>query len=199
MLTFGGRLAATVYSADAGGVTARPSEGFGTSDAGYPYLPNVTYDTPDPLPWTVDISLRDVGARLGYAGTVTDVRVSAAGPSGRVAEIVLDGSAGPRPIPGRTFASRLGLRSTLFTAAVGTAAIAPTPPPEADGPVDQLLPDDAAGLGATLATPPQSVSLDPLAAARYPDPRSYAPRTHPSSEPTLRTQRRGSRSRSSGR
>ena len=41
--------------------------------------------------------------------------------------MILDGDAGPRPVAGRTFASQLGLRSTLFSATVG-AATAPTSP-----------------------------------------------------------------------
>jgi stage II sporulation protein D len=82
VLTHSGALAATVYSSDAGGVTALPSEGFGTSDAGYPYLTTVAYDTPDPLPWSVAVALADVAARFGYAGALTDVHVSSSRTSG---------------------------------------------------------------------------------------------------------------------
>ena len=74
-------LATTVYSADAGGITATPLEGFG-SDTTYPYLQVVRYDTPDPLPWRAEVALSDVASRFGYPGSVTDVKIGQAGPSG---------------------------------------------------------------------------------------------------------------------
>ncbi|CAN5711784.1 hypothetical protein BH20ACT2_BH20ACT2_25300 [soil metagenome] len=151
VVTFGGRLAAAVYSADAGGITATTLEGFGTPDGVYPYLQPVRYDTPDPLPWHVEVSLADVGARTGYPGTVTAVTVSATGPSGRPLEMTLDGDQGPRVVPGLAFARALGLRSNLFTATLRSAATAPPPPPPAGA--LQAFPDGAAAF-ATPAAPP---------------------------------------------
>lgn len=158
VVTYGGQLASSVYSADAGGISATTFEGFGTPDGAYPYLTTVRYQTPDPLAWQVSISLGDLANRFNYRGTVTDVRVSQAGPSGRALEVVLDGSAGPMAVPGRTFASRLSLRSTLFTPAVGTAAVAPVPPPDI-GLVEQALPDDAAAIAAAVAAGPKADAL----------------------------------------
>ncbi|MGH9136580.1 MAG: SpoIID/LytB domain-containing protein, partial [Acidimicrobiales bacterium] len=144
VLTYGGQLASTVYSADAGGVTATPSEGFGTSDGAYPYLTTVRYATPDPRPWQVDVALSDVADRVGYPGTVTGVRVASAGPSGRALQVELDGDAGPRLVEGRAFAATLGLRSTLFTPVVGAAATAPQPPAPLDPATLQAFPDAVA-------------------------------------------------------
>jgi SpoIID/LytB domain protein len=148
---YGGGLASTVYSADAGGISATTLEGFGTPDGMYPYLTTVRYDTPDPLPWHLEVSLRDVAARLGYAGRLDQVSISEAGPSGRALRVTLDGSSGTADVDGRQFAASLGLRSTLFTPSVGMAAAAPAPPPAATEPV-QLLPDDAAALHDAAAT-----------------------------------------------
>lgn len=145
VVTYGGALASTVYSADAGGISANTLEGFGTPDGVYPYLTTVRYDTPNPLPWHLQVSLSDVASRVGYPGTLRSVSIGQAGPSGRALTMTLDGSAGSAAVDGRQFASELGLRSTLFTPVVGSADAAPPPPPPASGPV-QVLPDDAAGL-----------------------------------------------------
>lgn len=142
----GRRLAATVYSANGGGSSATTEEGFGTPSAGYPYLRPAPYPTKDIFAWTVKIALRDLGGRLGYRGTVTGVRVSAAGPSGRALQVTLDGSRGARSYPGLEFRRALALRSTLFTARIGSAAVAPPPPPPPDGgPAIQALPEEAGG------------------------------------------------------
>jgi stage II sporulation protein D len=154
VLTYGGALAASVYSADAGGVSATPLEGFGTPDGTYPYLTTVRYDTPDPLPWSLDVALADLAGRFGYRGTVTGVRISQAGPSGRALEVTLDGSDGPMVVPGRRFASGLGLRSTLFTPTVGAAASAPPAPVADPAFAEQAFPDDGAALAAALLEPP---------------------------------------------
>src|SRR5207248_3679877 len=114
VVTYQGTLASTVYSADAGGFTATTLEGFGTADGAYPYLQVVRYDTPDPLPWRAEVALSHIANRFGYSGTLTNVAIGQAGPSGRALQVTLDGSAGPEAVDGRSFASRLGLRSTLF-------------------------------------------------------------------------------------
>ena len=154
VVTYGGALAASVYSADAGGVSATTFEGFGTPDGTYPYLTTVRYDTPDPLPWTVDVALDDVARRFRYAGSVTGLRITQAGPSGRALEVTIDGSAGPMAVPGRQFASGLGLRSTLFTPTVGSASSVPTAPAADAGFTEQALPDDAAALADAVAAAP---------------------------------------------
>ncbi|HUP71188.1 MAG TPA: SpoIID/LytB domain-containing protein [Acidimicrobiales bacterium] len=145
----GKSLAATVYSANGGGSSAATEEGFGTPGGGYPYLRPAPYPTQDPFTWTVKVALRDVGRRLGYRGTVTGVRVSSAGPSGRALQVTLDGSSGARSYPGLSFRRTLSLRSTLFTARVETAAVAPPPPPPPEGgPAIQSLPGETGGEGA---------------------------------------------------
>ena len=144
VVTYGGSLATTVYSADAGGITATPLEGFG-SDSTYPYLQVVRYDTPDPLPWRAEVALTDVGSRLSYPGSVTDVRIGQAGPSGRALQVTLDGSAGPLAVDGRMFASSLGLRSTLFQPTITTDDNVPPPPPSGDAGL-QALPEDAGAI-----------------------------------------------------
>ncbi|HEY2813937.1 MAG TPA: SpoIID/LytB domain-containing protein [Acidimicrobiales bacterium] len=142
VVTYGGALASTVYSADAGGITATTLEGFGSPDGAYPYLTVVRYNTPDPLPWRTEVSLTDIASRFGYQGTVSNVVVSQPGPSGRALQVTIDGSSGPAVVDGRQFASHLGLRSTLFQPTIGTDNN--PPPPPADGGAIQALPDDAA-------------------------------------------------------
>lgn len=129
VVVFGSRLASAVYSANGGGMSASSEEGFGTSGAGYPYLRPGPYTTRDPFPWTVRVALADVGRRFGYRGTVTDVRVSRTGPSGRALEVVVSGKHGALAVPGILFDAGLGLRSTLFTLRQEEAAVAPPPPP----------------------------------------------------------------------
>lgn len=144
VLVFGRAMISAVYSANGGGHSASRSEGFGVADdTSAPYLRPAPYPTKDPGPWSVTVALTDVGARLGYAGTVTDVRVSQTGPSGRALEVALDGSAGPKVVTGIAFDAALGLRSTLFTLRV-EAGVAPPPPPPAEEVVIQAPPEEAA-------------------------------------------------------
>lgn len=154
VLTFGRKLASAVYSANGGGHSATTEEGFGTPGDGYPYLRAATYQTTDPLPWSVTIALSDVASRLRYPGQVTDVRVGRAGPSGRAIEVILDGTAGPKAVTGLAFDAALGLRSTLFTLRVGTSDAPPPPPGEASD--AQVLPDEVA-----VATAPAPAAAVP--------------------------------------
>ncbi|MEX2659967.1 MAG: SpoIID/LytB domain-containing protein, partial [Acidimicrobiales bacterium] len=64
VLTFGRGLAVTVYSANGGGISATPEEGFGTASMNFPYLRAAPYTTRSPDPWRVDIGAADLGARL---------------------------------------------------------------------------------------------------------------------------------------
>src|SRR5439155_5675460 len=57
VVVYRGQLASTVYSANAGGTSATPEEGFGTSSAAYPYLRAAGYLTKNPRPWTVKVAL----------------------------------------------------------------------------------------------------------------------------------------------
>jgi hypothetical protein len=110
----------------------------------------------------VTVALSDVAARLGYPGTVSDVRITRTGPSGRALEVVLDGSAGPKPVTGLAFDAALGLRSTLFGLRV-EAGVAPPPPPPAEDAVIQAPPEEAAAVaavevpGATQSATPKAV------------------------------------------
>jgi SpoIID/LytB domain protein len=153
VLTHGGNLAATFYSASAGGHSATIQEGFGS---GYdiPYLPARPEPTDDIRPWNLEIALTDVAGRLGYPGTITDVRVDATGPSGRALAMTIVGDAGERPVDPQVFRRRLGLRSTFFAVRAAIAGEAPPPPP---APVeqDQLLTADATVT--EVASPPARV------------------------------------------
>jgi stage II sporulation protein D len=114
VLTYHGALAEAVYSANAGGITATPEEGFGPGHDDVPYLTPVTYSSPDPVSWHVEMGWSELGARAGYPGTLSTARVSRTGPSGRALEVTLDGDAGPLVVDGVSFADKLGLQSTLF-------------------------------------------------------------------------------------
>ena len=148
VVVFRSRLASAVYSSNGGGVSASRHEGFGTPEAddSHPYLRSAPYTTGDPRPWTVQVALADVAARLQYPGQVTDLRVLRTGPSGRAVEVLLDGTGGQRVVTGIAFDRALGLRSTLFTLQLATSDSPPPPPPEDDGGYLQALPDDVSTL-----------------------------------------------------
>ncbi|MEO7555219.1 MAG: SpoIID/LytB domain-containing protein [Acidimicrobiales bacterium] len=167
VLTYNGGLATTVYSADAGGVSATTLEGFGTDDGDrFPYLTTVHYDTPNPLPWRTEIALSDIASRFGYGGSLDSLTLGDQGPSGRALSVVLRGSNGETAVDGRQFASRLGLRSTLFTASIALVDTAP-PPPEEGGAL-QLFPDDGAGLQTAATTVPGAGGAAAAAHPRVP-------------------------------
>jgi len=151
VLAYQGSLAATVFSANAGGFTATPQEGFGPEAGDFPYLRAAPYSTYDPDPWSLTVSLADAASRLNYPGTLTSAAVSTTGPSGRALTVALLGSAGPASVSGVDLAASLGLRSTMFQLHDTVAAAAPAPPPPAQA--DQALPTDAAALEAAAATP----------------------------------------------
>jgi SpoIID/LytB domain protein len=155
VLTFGGRLASAVYSANGGGHSATREEGFGAAGGDYPYLRAAPYETKDPMPWTVVVGLGDLAAHLDHVAT-TGASIAQAGPSGRALAVTLDGPAGPRTVAGRAFAAALGLRSTMFT--LRLAAVDKAPPPLAGGTALQDAPDD---LGAGSAA---DVTAGPLVA-----------------------------------
>lgn len=154
VLQYNGALATAVYSANAGGTTATPQEGWGGGAGGEPYLRAAPYPTGDPMPWTVDVAPADIGARFGYPGTVAGARVSNAGPSGRALEVTLEGSAGEQKVDGLSFANKLSLRSNLFVFRAAQADVAPAPPPE--------------GLSSIQALPSTSDIFQPLVEAPLP-------------------------------
>jgi SpoIID/LytB domain protein len=148
VLVYGGGFASAVYSANGAGVSATPSEGFGTPDAAYPYLRAVPYETHSPETWQVRIALTDLAGRLAYRGAISDVRPASVGPSGRATSVTISGSAGDKTLPALSFAGALGLRSTKWAVHVEQAA-APPPPPAAE--LIQTLPDDVPTTPTTAA------------------------------------------------
>ena len=114
VVLFQGALAEAVYSANAGGISATPEEGFGRREADHPYLKPVRYPTQNPDPWEVRIGLAELAARFGYPGSAERVVVTRTGLSGRALEVTFIGSAGSQGVEGRRFAETLNLRSTLF-------------------------------------------------------------------------------------
>jgi SpoIID/LytB domain protein len=157
VVTYGGGLASTVYSANAGGFSATAPEGFGMGSPNYPYLKAAPYTTSDPDPWTVKIALTDLATRFGAAGPLQGAHVAQAGPSGRALSVSLDGPGG-RVVDAHQFAAGLGLKSTLFGLRIEQADVAPAPPAPADliqVPPDQLTPP--------VDPPPPSIAdLGPL-------------------------------------
>jgi stage II sporulation protein D len=115
VLTYGGKLAATFYSASGGGTIATPEEGFGGGSSQQPYLRAGSYPTGDVLAWTVRMPLGEVARRVGYGGTPRGVTVTRVGASGRALEVTVDGSSGPLRVGGPKFDAALGLKSTFFT------------------------------------------------------------------------------------
>jgi stage II sporulation protein D len=143
VVTYGGGLASALYSANAGGFSATPAEGFGLGSPNIPYLKAAPYTTSNPDPWTVKIGLTDLAARFGAAADVTGAHVAQAGPSGRALTISLDSPTAPKLVDAHAFASGLGLKSTLFTLRTDQEAAAPAPPAPGDliqVPPDQLAP-----------------------------------------------------------
>lgn len=185
VLTYGRQLASAVYSANGGGHSASREEGFGTpaGDGSAPYLRPAPYPTRDLHPWTVAVALDTVAARLGYRGTLTNVTASRTGPSGRVVEVLLDGAAGPKPVPGITFDAALGLKSTLFTLRLDTSAVPTEPPPPEEG--IQAPPEEAAGAPApTLASTDTTAPRDRASRGRAVDRIEVDPTAPPSAGDT---------------
>jgi SpoIID/LytB domain protein len=157
VVVFGKQMASTVYSANAGGFSATPTEGFGPAASDVPYLPASPYETHDLFPWTVRVGLPDLAARFQYAGAVSAVRISKAGPSGRATEVTLDGDKGSMAVDARKFAAQLGLRSTFFSLGLEAAAAAPAPPAPAD--LIQVPPQDVAEASGSTAPVDDEVPL----------------------------------------
>jgi len=164
VLTYDGSLVEALYSANAGGVTATPEEGFGAESNGQPYLRPATYRSADPRVAETRMGLDELGRRFGYGGDVADVRVGRVGPSGRAIEVVIDGSAGPMAVPGQRFWHDLNLASTLYTIRVEA--------PAAEGP-PVSLPDseggeDAGGAAAAVGSSPAEAVAGSASLGRAP-------------------------------
>ena len=155
VVTYRGALADTFYSANAGGVTATPAEGFGGSTT-IPYLPAGIRAPGDVDPWRLAVTPADVARRLRYPGRLDAVTVAQTGPSGRATRVRLEGSGGVVELGGVDFQRRLGLRSTLFTVTRGTGAAQALPP--ASAAAVQLAPGAAA---AAPAVPEPSAAPSP--------------------------------------
>jgi len=168
VLRFGGALASTFYSANGGGISATAEEGFGSNGVAYPYLPSAPYPTADPDPWTNRARLAEVGSRMGYPGELRDARITRTGPSGRAAEITLDGDAGPMPVGGRVFAARLGLKSTLIELRSDVGPASALPEVTVTPAVDQ---DPGTVRDAALGVASSAVAIEVPPA---PSPRSWA-------------------------
>jgi SpoIID/LytB domain protein len=148
VLTFDGQLASTFYSANAGGVSASPEEGFGPSavaPAAAPYLRAAPYRTGDPHRWSVTVTLAQVAARLRYPGALSSVAVDRTGPSGRALSVALEGDAGRRTVAGTDFARALGLRSTLYRIRLASGDGTSAPPAAT---LVQLPPEETAAAAA---------------------------------------------------
>ncbi|HEX2041498.1 MAG TPA: SpoIID/LytB domain-containing protein [Acidimicrobiales bacterium] len=161
VLVHGGALAEAVYSANAGGVSATPEEGFGPGSPSPPYLRAAPYTTQNPDPWTVRVGVAELAARLGYPGGLSGVRVSREGPSGRALEVTLEGDAGPVTVDGKRFATTLSLRSTLFTLAVEAPAAPPDPPAGGQPAPEAAAPEAAAAAGGVAARATTSLGRAP--------------------------------------
>lgn len=119
ILTFNGAPAPVYYSASCGGRSEDAS--VLVPGANYPYMRSAVDDVHDEdVPWTVDMSMRQleqVLARAGFGGRLKDVRVDARDRSGRVARIALRGLE-PEEVAGTQFRTAIGatlLRSTAFS------------------------------------------------------------------------------------
>jgi SpoIID/LytB domain protein len=133
VVRYGGGYASTFYSASGGGHTATVAEGFGSA-GDVPYLQARTYPTANPKPYSLDLALTDVAARLGYGGTIEDIRIDEKGPSGRALRMTIVGDAGAVAVDPQDFRRRLGLRSTLFEVTTSEAEKPPPPPTPGEDP-----------------------------------------------------------------
>lgn len=163
VLTYEGALVEALYSANAGGVSATPEEGFGPGSNNQPYLRPATYRSADPRVAETRMPLAELARRFGYGGDVADVRVGRAGPSGRAIEVVFEGSAGPMVVPGQRFWNDLSLPSSLYTVRVE----APAPEAEPVSLVGGEQPGDA-GVRAEAAAPARQAVVESSPFGRSP-------------------------------
>ena len=122
MLTHGGKVIEAVFHSSSGGHTENSEHVWSKA---VPYLKGVPdFDQNAPVySWRAQFSLDEVGARIGYPGTITAVEVLSRTPQGRANRMSIIGDAGSLTITGTTFRQRLGLRSTKFDLAVRPTSI----------------------------------------------------------------------------
>jgi stage II sporulation protein D len=130
VLTYGGKIATTVYSSSTGGRTQSAADAWG---GGMPYLVSVKdpydgispYHNWGPLP----VTGKDLAAALGYSGKPVDATVKRNG-SKRVAQLdvttLAHGTQTDTTAPGASVAAALNLRSTWFS--VGVLSLLPPSP-----------------------------------------------------------------------
>jgi stage II sporulation protein D len=163
VVTYGGKVATTMYFSSSGGRTASAADVFGTP---IPYL----VSKPDPwdkaspyFRWgPVLLGGRTVQSKLDLPSRVVDASVVPTR-SGRIRSLVLQTTAGSETVPASLVRSALGLRSTWVS--VGVLRL----DRPADGPVaygsSVELDGVARGLGtAALASSPDAVTWSPVAA-----------------------------------
>ncbi|MEX2194948.1 MAG: SpoIID/LytB domain-containing protein [Thermoleophilaceae bacterium] len=119
VVTYRGDLADTFFFSTSGGRTAGNEEIWNAAPV--PYLRSVEdeYDHLSPVhTWTESLSRSEAERRLGsfVRGTLEDVRVTERTASGRAKTVEIRGSGGTRSASGTELRSRLGLRSSWFTA-----------------------------------------------------------------------------------
>ncbi len=122
VLTYGGRVIEAVFHSSSGGHTENSEHVWTTA---VPYLKGVPdFDQSAPVySWSTQFSLDDVGARLGYPGTVSAIEIASRTPRGRAKDMHIIGNAGTLTITGDTFRQRLGLRSTKFSLGVDAYSV----------------------------------------------------------------------------
>lgn len=118
VVTYGGKVASTLYFSSSGGKTASAADVFGAS---IPYL----VSRPDPwdkgspyFRWgPLLFGARTVQSKLGADARVIDARAIVT-PSGRIRSLSLATTTGPESVPASLVRTALGLRSTWLTVGV---------------------------------------------------------------------------------
>ena len=122
VLTHGGKVIEAVFHSSSGGHTENSEHVWSKA---VPYLKGVPdFDQNAPVySWRAQFSLDEVGARIGYPGTIQAVEVLSRTPQGRANRMTIIGDAGTLTVTGNTFRQKLGLRSTKFDLAVSPTNI----------------------------------------------------------------------------
>ncbi len=125
VLTYGGKIATTVYSSSSGGWSQSASDAWG---GGAPYLVSVKdpYDSVSPWHnWSTPVTGKALAAALGASGKPIDATVTRNG-SKRVAQLNVTLGHGNATATGNEVAAALSLRSAWFS--VGVLSLRPPSP-----------------------------------------------------------------------